>query len=171
MQEIASRINLEEEAEKFYIIKGLKEDRAIEMQLKSSKDIQELKEKMKILDIQESKISTTNRPEFINPKYPLERTPPHPTQLGHRSQYRRWRSARDQPPMNYSQNQVYNQVYPQRPTSYQHHPSFTPQRPTMYPRSQRISQQRSAGLRPDAPIFHPSHRLRENNTIIRPYQR
>ncbi|GFR06630.1 hypothetical protein TNCT_3571 [Trichonephila clavata] len=105
MQEIASRINLEEEAEKFYIIKGLKEDRAIEMQLKSSKDIQELKEKMKILEIQESKISTTNRPEFINPKYPLERTPPHPTQLGHRSQYRRWRSGQDQPPMNYSQNQ------------------------------------------------------------------
>ncbi|GFR32408.1 hypothetical protein TNCT_583701 [Trichonephila clavata] len=120
MQEIASRINLEEEAEKFYIIKGLKEDRTIEMQLKSSKDIQELKEKMKILDIQESKISTTNRPEFINPKYRLERTPPHPTQLGHRSQYRRWRSGQDQPPMNYSQNQVYNQVYPQRPTSYQY---------------------------------------------------
>ncbi|GFQ79409.1 hypothetical protein TNCT_282021 [Trichonephila clavata] len=141
------------------------------MQLKSSKDIQELKEKMKILDIQESKISTTNRPEFINPKYFLERIPPHPTQIGHSSQYRRWRSGQDQPPMNYSQNQVYNQVYPQRPTSYQHHPSFTPQRPTMYPRSQRISQQRSEGLRPDAPNFHPSHRLRENNTIIRPYQR
>ncbi|GFQ91473.1 hypothetical protein TNCT_95081 [Trichonephila clavata] len=32
MQEIASRINLEEEAEKFHIIKGLKEDRIIEMQ-------------------------------------------------------------------------------------------------------------------------------------------
>ncbi|GFQ92537.1 hypothetical protein TNCT_155841 [Trichonephila clavata] len=61
MQDIASRINLEEEAEKFYIIKGLKECRAIEMQLKSSKDVQELREKMKILDIQESKISTTNR--------------------------------------------------------------------------------------------------------------
>ncbi|GFR12319.1 hypothetical protein TNCT_282551 [Trichonephila clavata] len=84
-----------------------------------------MKEKIKILDIQESKISTTNRPEFINPKYPLERTPPHSTQLGHRSQYRRWRSGQDQPPMNYSQNQVYNQVYPQRPTSYQHPPSFT----------------------------------------------
>ncbi|GFQ78866.1 hypothetical protein TNCT_136991 [Trichonephila clavata] len=54
---------------------------------------------------------------------------------------------------------------------YQHHPFFTPQRPTMYPISQRISQLRSAGLRPDAPNFHPSHRLRENNTIIRPYQR
>ncbi|GFQ87050.1 hypothetical protein TNCT_34991 [Trichonephila clavata] len=128
MQGIVSRINLEVEAEKFYMIKGLKEDKAIEMHLKSSKDIQELKGKMKILDIQESKISTTNRPEFINPKYPLERTPPHPTQLGHRSQYRRRRSGQDQPPMNYSQNQVYNQVYPQRPTSYQHHPSFTPQR-------------------------------------------
>ncbi|GFQ65092.1 hypothetical protein TNCT_513181 [Trichonephila clavata] len=120
MQEIACRINLEEEAEKSYIIKVLKEDREIEMQLKSSKDMQELKEKMKSLDIQESKISTTNHPEFINPKYPLERTPPHPTQLGHRSQYRRWRSGQYQPPMNYSQNQIYNQVYPQRPTSYQH---------------------------------------------------
>ncbi|GFR16401.1 hypothetical protein TNCT_77671 [Trichonephila clavata] len=50
MQEIASQINLEEEAEKFYLIKGLKEGRAVEMQLKSSKSIQELKEKMKTLD-------------------------------------------------------------------------------------------------------------------------
>ncbi|GFR08740.1 hypothetical protein TNCT_248551 [Trichonephila clavata] len=46
MKEIASPINLEEE--KFYIIKGLKEDRAVEMQLKNSKDIQDLKEKRKI---------------------------------------------------------------------------------------------------------------------------
>ncbi|GFQ87908.1 hypothetical protein TNCT_497451 [Trichonephila clavata] len=171
MQEIASRINLEEEAEKFYIIKGLKEDRAIEMQLKSSKDIQELREKMKILDIQESKISTTNRPEFSNPKYPMKITPPLLTQLAYSSQYARWRSGPNQPPMNYSRNQVYNQTYPQRPTSYHHYPAFTPQLPTMYPRSQRISQQRPAEFRPDAPIFHPSHRLRENNTIIRPYQR
>ncbi|GFQ85576.1 hypothetical protein TNCT_348381 [Trichonephila clavata] len=66
MQRIASRINLEEEAEKFYIIKGLKEDRAVEMQLKSSKDIQDLKEEMNILDIQEKKNLTTNRPEFIS---------------------------------------------------------------------------------------------------------
>ncbi|GFQ68728.1 hypothetical protein TNCT_286801 [Trichonephila clavata] len=112
MQEIASRINLEEEAEKFYIIKGLKEDRAIEMQLKSSIDMQGLSEKMKILDIQESKISTTNRPEFINPKYPMKGTPPHPTHLAHISQYGRWRNGQNQPPTNYSQNQVYNQVYP-----------------------------------------------------------
>ncbi|GFR09674.1 hypothetical protein TNCT_65181 [Trichonephila clavata] len=94
--------------------------------------------------------------------------PPHPNQLAHSSQYARWRSGPNQPPMNHSQNQVYIEVYPQRPTSYQHHPSFTPQRPTMVPRSQRISQQRPAELRPDAPTFHPSHRLRENNTIIRP---
>ncbi|GFQ66600.1 hypothetical protein TNCT_375611 [Trichonephila clavata] len=86
MQKIASRIHLEEEDEKFYIIKGLKEDRAIEMQLKILKDKQELKEKMKILDIQESKISTTNHPEFINPKYPMKKTPPHLTQLAHISQ-------------------------------------------------------------------------------------
>ncbi|GFR26475.1 hypothetical protein TNCT_422631 [Trichonephila clavata] len=148
MQEIASRINLEEEAEKFYIIKGLKEDRAIEMQLKSSKDIQELKEKMKILDIQESKISTTNRPEFINPKYPLEKTPPHSTQLGYRSQYRRWRSGQNQPPMNYSQNQVYNQVYPQCPTCslYQHHPSFTPQRSTNVPKKSTDLATKTSGI-------------------------
>ncbi|GFX94516.1 hypothetical protein TNCV_3087451 [Trichonephila clavipes] len=42
-----------EEAERFYIIKGLKENRAIEIQLQSCSDIEELKEKMKILDIQE----------------------------------------------------------------------------------------------------------------------
>ncbi|GFQ87903.1 hypothetical protein TNCT_573281 [Trichonephila clavata] len=77
-------------------------------------------------------------------------TPPHPTQLAHSSQYARWRSGPNQPP-NYSGNQVYNQIYLQRPTSYHHHPSFTPQRPTMYPR-------RPAELGPDAPTFQPSHR-------------
>ncbi|GFR30982.1 hypothetical protein TNCT_147421 [Trichonephila clavata] len=138
------------------------------MHLKSSKDIQELKEKMKILDIQESKISTTNRPEFINPKYPMKRTPPLPIQLAHRLQYGRWRSGQNQPPMSYSQNQVY---YPQRSAPNHHQPSFTPQRPTIHPKNQRISQQRPVDLRPDAPTFHPSQRLPENNTVIPPYQR
>ncbi|GFT23567.1 hypothetical protein TNCV_3510681 [Trichonephila clavipes] len=35
IKEIASRINMEVEAEKFYIIKGLKENRSIELQLRS----------------------------------------------------------------------------------------------------------------------------------------
>ncbi|GFQ81725.1 hypothetical protein TNCT_150191 [Trichonephila clavata] len=64
-----------------------------------------------------------------------------------------------------------NQVYPQRSASYHHHSSFIPQRPTMYPRNQRISQQRPAELRPDAPTFQPSQRLSENNIIIQPHQR
>ncbi|GFR23543.1 hypothetical protein TNCT_62631, partial [Trichonephila clavata] len=142
IQEIASRINLDEEAETFYRIKGLKGDRAVEMQLKSSKDIQELKEKMKILNIQESKISTTNRPEFINPKYPMKRTPPHPTQLAHRPQHGRWHSGPNQPPMIYFRNQVDRytyQVYPKRSASCHDHPSLIPTRSTMYPRNQRIS--------------------------------
>ncbi|GFT97476.1 transposon Ty3-I Gag-Pol polyprotein [Trichonephila clavipes] len=44
----------EEEAEKYYIIRGLKENRAIEIQLQSCSNIEELKEKMQLLDIQEN---------------------------------------------------------------------------------------------------------------------
>ncbi|GFT95210.1 hypothetical protein TNCV_3325501 [Trichonephila clavipes] len=50
VKEIASRINMEE-AEKYYIIRGLKENRAIEIQLQNCSNIEELKEKMKLLDI------------------------------------------------------------------------------------------------------------------------
>ncbi|GFU11582.1 hypothetical protein TNCV_4492161 [Trichonephila clavipes] len=48
IKEIASWISMEEEAEKFYIIKGLKENRSIEIQLQSCSNIEELKEKMKL---------------------------------------------------------------------------------------------------------------------------
>ncbi|GFQ70762.1 hypothetical protein TNCT_232761 [Trichonephila clavata] len=75
MQEIAPRIRLEE-AEKFYIIKGFKENRAVEMPLQSSRDIQDLKEKIKILDMQEKQNPTSNLPEFMHPKYPVKRIPP-----------------------------------------------------------------------------------------------
>ncbi|GFV65232.1 hypothetical protein TNCV_4572321 [Trichonephila clavipes] len=51
---------MEEEAEKYYIIRGLKENRAIEMQLQSCSNIEELKEKMKLLDIQEKSKSSKN---------------------------------------------------------------------------------------------------------------
>ncbi|GFX90781.1 hypothetical protein TNCV_3166121 [Trichonephila clavipes] len=60
VKEIASRINMEEEAEKYYIIRGLKENRAIEIQLQSCSNIEELKEKMKLLDIQEKSKSSKN---------------------------------------------------------------------------------------------------------------
>ncbi|GFW94182.1 hypothetical protein TNCV_1979221 [Trichonephila clavipes] len=49
IKEIASRINMEE-AEKQYIIKGLKENRSIEIQLQNCSNIEELKKKMKLLD-------------------------------------------------------------------------------------------------------------------------
>ncbi|GFT05351.1 hypothetical protein TNCV_123731 [Trichonephila clavipes] len=49
VKEIASRINMEEEAEKYYIIRGLKENRAIEIQLQSCSNIEELKEKNETL--------------------------------------------------------------------------------------------------------------------------
>ncbi|GFX59314.1 hypothetical protein TNCV_4632721 [Trichonephila clavipes] len=48
VKEIASRINMEE-AEKYYIIRGLKENRAIEIQLQSCSNIEELKEKNETL--------------------------------------------------------------------------------------------------------------------------
>ncbi|GFU50633.1 hypothetical protein TNCV_3377111 [Trichonephila clavipes] len=62
---------MEEEAEKYCIIKGLKENRSIEIQLQSCSNIEELKEKMKLLDIQEK--SKSNRNEVIYPKYPMTR--------------------------------------------------------------------------------------------------
>ncbi|GFU36010.1 uncharacterized protein TNCV_4191201 [Trichonephila clavipes] len=74
IKEIASRINMEE-AEKYYIVKGLKENRSIEIQLQSCSNIEELKEKIKLLDIQEK--SKSNRNEVIYLKYPLTRIPHH----------------------------------------------------------------------------------------------
>ncbi|GFW11820.1 hypothetical protein TNCV_4100321 [Trichonephila clavipes] len=66
---------MEEEAEKYYIIRGLKENRAIEIQLQSCSNIEELKEKMKLLDIQENQ---NQRPTL----YPRnQRFPQRPTVL------------------------------------------------------------------------------------------
>ncbi|GFS49199.1 hypothetical protein TNCV_2410391 [Trichonephila clavipes] len=58
---------MEEEAEKFYIIKGLKENRSIEIWLQSCSNIEELKEKMRLLDIQGK--SKSNRNEVIYPSF------------------------------------------------------------------------------------------------------
>ncbi|GFW10375.1 uncharacterized protein TNCV_5097261 [Trichonephila clavipes] len=51
---------MEEEDEKYYIIKRLKENRSTELQLRSCNNIMELKEKMKLLDIQEKSKSKRN---------------------------------------------------------------------------------------------------------------
>ncbi|GFU83544.1 hypothetical protein TNCV_4218041 [Trichonephila clavipes] len=83
-----------EEAEKYYIIRGLKENRAIEIQLQSCSNIEELKEKMKLLDIQEKSKSSKN--EVIYPKYPMTRIPYHTNQFAHRQQYGGWNWRNDQ---------------------------------------------------------------------------
>ncbi|GFX16517.1 hypothetical protein TNCV_22881 [Trichonephila clavipes] len=85
---------MEEEAEKYYIIRGLKENTAIEIQLQSCSNIEELKEKMKLLDIQEKSISSKN--EVIYPKYPMTRIPYHTNQFAHRQQYGGWNWKNDQ---------------------------------------------------------------------------
>ncbi|GFW12612.1 retrotransposable element Tf2 protein type 3 [Trichonephila clavipes] len=85
---------MEEEAEKYYIIRGLKENRAIKIQLQSCSNIEELKEKMKILDIQEKSKSSKN--EVIYPKYPMTRIPYHTNQFAHRQQYGGWNWRNDQ---------------------------------------------------------------------------
>ncbi|GFR21300.1 hypothetical protein TNCT_479531 [Trichonephila clavata] len=104
MQEIASRIKLEEE-EKFCIIKGLKENKAREMQLQSLGDIQDLK-KMKILDIQEKQNPASNFTDFIHPKFSMKKGSNNPTLLAHRQQYRRWnwRGGQHQYSVGYSRN-------------------------------------------------------------------
>ncbi|GFW01498.1 hypothetical protein TNCV_4539961 [Trichonephila clavipes] len=85
---------MEEEADKFYIIKGLKENRSIEIQSQSYSNIEELKEKMKLLDIQEK--SKSNRNEVIYLKYPMARIPHQTNQFANRQQYGRWNWRNDQ---------------------------------------------------------------------------
>ncbi|GFX72102.1 hypothetical protein TNCV_3050251 [Trichonephila clavipes] len=73
-----------EEAQKFYIIKGLKENRSIEIQLQCYSNIEELKKKTKLLEIQEK--SKSNRNDVIYPRYPVTRIPHHTNQFAHRQQ-------------------------------------------------------------------------------------
>ncbi|GFV31485.1 hypothetical protein TNCV_3462911 [Trichonephila clavipes] len=161
VKEIASRINMEEEAEKYYIVRGLKENRTIEIQLQSCSNIEELKKEMKLLDIQEKSKSSKN--EVIYPKYPMTRKPYHTNQFAHRQQYGgwNWRNDQSQHPDTIT-NTRYKVYYPQFPSPY-HHPSFSLQRPTLYPRNQRFPQ-RPTVLRPNAPTFYPRQR---HKTIIR----
>ncbi|GFS62057.1 retrovirus-related Pol polyprotein from transposon 17.6 [Trichonephila clavipes] len=152
---------MEEEAEKYYIIRGLKENRAIEIQLQSCSNIEELKEKMKLLDIQEKSKSSKN--EVIYPKYPMTRIPYHTNQFAHRQQYGgwNWRNDQSQHPDTIT-NTRYKVYSPQFPSPY-HHPSFSLQRPTLYPRNQRFPQ-RPTVLRPNAPTFYPRQRTQNGNT-------
>ncbi|GFU28886.1 hypothetical protein TNCV_470191 [Trichonephila clavipes] len=168
IKEIASRINMEEEAEKFYIIKGLKENRSIELQLRSCNNIEELKEKMKLLDIQEK--SKSNGNEIIYPKYPVTRIPDHTNQFVRRQQYGgwNWRNDQSQHPDAITGSR-YNVYSPQFLSPSYHHPSFSLQRPILYPRNQRFPQ-RPTVLRPNAPTFNPRQRTQNNNTVFQPHQ-
>ncbi|GFW46278.1 hypothetical protein TNCV_2813731 [Trichonephila clavipes] len=134
---------MEEEAEKYYIIRGLKENRAIEIQLQSCSNVEELKEKMKLLDIQEKSKS--------------------------KQQYGgwNWRNDQSQHPDTIT-NTRYKVYSPQFPSPY-HHPSLSRQRPTLYLRNQQFSQRPSI-LRPNAPTFYPRQRTQNNNTVFQPHQ-
>ncbi|GFT40115.1 retrovirus-related Pol polyprotein from transposon 17.6 [Trichonephila clavipes] len=167
VKEIASRINMEEEAEKYYIIRGLKENRAIEIQLQSCSNIEELKEKMKLLDIQEKSKSSKN--EVIYPKYPVTRIPHHTNQFVRRQQYGgwNWRNDQSQHPDAITGSR-YNVYSPQFLSPSYHHPSFSLQRPILY-RNQRFPQ-RPTVLRPNAPTFNPRQRTQNNNTVFQPHQ-
>ncbi|GFU33497.1 hypothetical protein TNCV_1797511 [Trichonephila clavipes] len=147
---------MEEEAEKYYIIKGLKQNRSIEIQLQSCSNIEELKEKMKLLDIQEK--SKSNRNEVIYPKYPMTRIPHHTNRFAHRQQYGRWnwRNDQSQHPDSITGSR-YNVYSHELPSPFYHHPSFSFQQPTMYPRNQQLPQ-RPAVMQPDAPTFYPRQR-------------
>ncbi|GFS72825.1 hypothetical protein TNCV_4628731 [Trichonephila clavipes] len=167
VKEIASRINMEEEAEKYYIIRGLKENRAIEIQLQSCSNIEELKEKMKLLDIQDKSKSSKN--EVIYLKYPMARIPYHTNQFAHRQQYGEWIWRNDQSQLSDTITNTRPKVYsPQFPSPY-HHPSFSLQGPTLYPRNQRFPQQPTV-LRPNAPTFYTRQRTQNNNTVFQPHQ-
>ncbi|GFW65953.1 hypothetical protein TNCV_587791 [Trichonephila clavipes] len=158
---------MEEEAEKYYIIRGLKENRAIELQLRSCNNIEELKEKMKLLDIQEK--SKSNGNEIIYPKYPVTRIPHHTNQFVRRQQYGgwNWRNDQSQHPDAITGSR-YNVYSPQFLSPSYHHPSFSLQRPILY-RNQRFPQ-RPTVLRPNAPTFNPRQRTQNNNTVFQPHQ-
>ncbi|GFW10749.1 transposable element Tcb1 transposase [Trichonephila clavipes] len=158
---------MKEEAEKHYIVRGLKENRAIEIQLQSCSNIEELKEKMKLLDIQEKSKSSKN--EVIYTKYPMTRIPYHTNQFAHRQQYGgwNWRNDQSQHPDTIT-NTRYKVYSPQFPSPY-HHPSFSLQRPTLYPRNQQFPQ-RPTVLRPNAPTFYPWQRTQENYTLVQPHR-
>ncbi|GFX97375.1 mitotic-spindle organizing protein 2A [Trichonephila clavipes] len=167
VKEIASRINMEEESEKYYIIRGLKENRAIEILLQSCSNIEELKEKMKHLDIQEKSKSSKN--EVIYPKYPVTRLPHHTNQFARRQQYGgwNWRNDQSQHPDAITGSR-YNVYSPQFLSPSYHHPSYSLQRPILY-RNQRFPQ-RPTVLRPNAPTFNPRQRTQNNNTVFQPHQ-
>ncbi|GFW83846.1 retrovirus-related Pol polyprotein from transposon 297 [Trichonephila clavipes] len=159
---------MEEEAEKYYIIKGLKENRAIEIQLQSCSNIEELKEKMKLLDVQEKSKSNLN--EIIYPKYPVTRIPHHTNQFARRQQYGEWNWRIDQTQHpDAITGSRYNVHSPQFLSPSYHHPSFSLQRPTVSPRSWRL-QQRPTVFRPDTPTFYPRQRTRENYTLVQPHR-
>ncbi|GFX63246.1 hypothetical protein TNCV_3895711 [Trichonephila clavipes] len=134
---------MEEEAEKYYIIRGLKENRAIEIQLQSCSNIEELKEKTKL-------------------RYPRK--------IKIKQQYGgwNWRNDQSQHPDTIT-NTRYKVYSPQFPSPY-HHPSFSLQRPTLYPRNQRFPQ-RPTVLRPNAPTFYTRQRTQNNNTVFQPHQK
>ncbi|GFW05433.1 retrotransposable element Tf2 protein type 3 [Trichonephila clavipes] len=154
-----------EEAEKYYIIRGLKENRAIELQLRSCNNIEELKKKMKLLDIQEK--SKGN--EIIYPKYPVTRIPHHTNQFVRRQHYGgwNWRNDQSQHPDAITGSR-YNVYSPKFLSPSYHHPSFSLQRPILY-RNQRFPQ-RPTVLRPNAPTFNPRQRTQNNNTVFQPHQ-
>ncbi|GFU52707.1 hypothetical protein TNCV_2454201 [Trichonephila clavipes] len=162
---------MEEKEEKYLFIKGLKENRSKEIQLQSCSNIEELKEKMKLLDIQEK--SKSNRNKIIYPKYPMTRIPQLTNQFAHRHQYGRWnwRNAPSQHPDTITGSRC-NVYSPQLPSPSYHHPSFSLQRPKNQrtnPRNQRLPQ-RPTVLRPDAPTFYPLQRTQENNTAFQPHR-
>ncbi|GFU35276.1 hypothetical protein TNCV_2143411 [Trichonephila clavipes] len=152
---------MEEEAEKYYIIKGLKENRDIEIQLQNCSNIEELKEKMKLLDIQEKSKSSKN--EVIYPKYPMTRIPYHTNQFAHRQQYGgwNWRNDQSQHPDTIT-NTRYKVYSPQFPSPY-HHPSFSLQRPTYIRETNDFHNDRQFC----DPMLQLSTPVKEHKTIIR----
>ncbi|GFV46557.1 hypothetical protein TNCV_3161141 [Trichonephila clavipes] len=159
---------MEEEAEKYYIIRGLKENRAIELQLRSCNNIEELKEKNE--NFRYPRKSKSNGNEIIYPKYPVTRLPHHTNQFVRRQQYGgwNWRNDQSQHPDAITGSR-YNVYSPQFLLPSYHHPSFSHQRPTLYPRNQRFPQ-RPTVLRPNAPTFNPRQRTQNNNTVFQPHQ-
>ncbi|GFY21982.1 hypothetical protein TNCV_3296261 [Trichonephila clavipes] len=84
------RIKIDETAIKCYIIKRSNENLAIKKQIQSSRNLDDMKEKLKILDVQNKENPTSIFIEFMRPKYPAKRVPNQQTPHTNTQQYVRW---------------------------------------------------------------------------------
>lgn len=141
MKKKASQANLDEESLKHYVIKGLNEARNVELQLKNSKDLEDLKHLLKIMD-QEKKESENKekllqrfpvRQAFI-PRTPSTYRPRYPYLAGQSQRFPRYPGQQQNPHQQYAMRQRFQTPQQGFSSLNPRAPNFRPRNP--YPRLQ-----------------------------------